>query len=331
MRLGTRGSALALAQARLVASLLGDAEIIPTRTATHAEPDLGEPTRDAPGAVNDKSRWVRDLEQELLAGRIDLAVHSAKDVPEELPSGLALLGVPARGAVEDVLCIVQLPATPRQSPSSQPPATPNGAGPLATLHAGARVGTSSLRRAAQLLAAREDVEVVPIAGNVDTRLRKLRERADALGAIALARAGLQRLGREDEISAVLDPVHFVPAPGQGTLALEGRVDDEQTRRLARSISDAQSFACLLAERAVSRALGSSCNTPIGAYARIPHGEVICLSAWVGLPDGSAWISDELTGDTSDPEALGRAVALRMQAVGAARLLREAEETVLARA
>jgi hydroxymethylbilane synthase len=329
MRLGTRGSALALAQARLVASLLGDAEIISTGTGSHAAPGLGEATQDA-GAANDKSRWVRDLEQELLEGRIDLAVHSAKDVPEELPRGLALLGAPARGAVEDVLCAAQRTARRSQSASQQQPATPDGAQPLATLEAGSRVGTGSLRRAAQLLAARDDLEVVPIAGNVDTRLRKLREHVDGLDAIALSRAGLQRLGREDEITAVLDPEHFVPAPGQGILALEGRADDEHARALARSISDAQSFACLLAERAVSRALDSSCHTPIGAHARTRHGGAICLRAWVGLPDGSAWVSDELTGDASEPEALGRTVASRMQAVGATRLLRAAEEMVLAR-
>jgi hydroxymethylbilane synthase len=355
MRIGTRGSALALAQARLVASLLGDAEIVSTPRASHAGTGLSEHTLDSTAAANDKSRWVRDLERELLAGRIDLAVHSAKDVPEELPSGLALLGAPARGPVEDVLCVAQQTATPRRSPSPQHAGEPNGARPLATLELGARVGTSSLRRAAQLLAAREDLEVVPIVGNVDTRLHKLREHADALDAIALARAGLQRLGREDEISAVLDPERFVPAPGQGTLALEGRAGDEHTRALARSISDAQSFACLLAEREVSRALGSSCHTPIGAYARIRDDEAdgggadgggadgggadgggadgggaMCLRAWVGLPDGSQWASDELMGDASDPEALGSAVALRMQAVGAGGLLRTAEEMVLAR-
>src|SRR4029077_19755272 len=198
MRIGTRGSALALAQARLVLELLGGAEIVVITTAG----DRGD-------AVADKSRWVDALEQALLGGEIDLAVHSAKDVPGELAEGLALLGAPARAGVEDVLC---------------------GAGSLAgmkglgDLPRGARVGTGSVRRAAQLLAVREDLKVVAVTGNVDTRLRKLGE--GECDALVLARAGLQRLGREGDGGAVvLDPARFVPSPGQGTLALEGRGDD----------------------------------------------------------------------------------------------------------
>jgi hydroxymethylbilane synthase len=309
MRLGTRGSALALAQARLVAQLLGDAEVIPTRTSERSGASAAAQKDEAAPASSDKSRWVRGLEQALYAGEIDLAVHSAKDVPEELPDGLALLGAPARGPVEDVLC---------------------GAPGLESLESGSRVGTSSVRRAAQLLAARQDIDVVPIAGNVDSRLRKLHEHAEGLDAIALSRAGLLRLQREAEIGAVLDPAQFVPAPGQGILALEGRVDDAHAREAARDVTDRAAFACLLAERALSRALGASCNTPIGAHAHLEGNGDMDLRAWVGLPDGSAVVSDELAGDASDPEGLGREVAERMRAVGASRFLRAAEKMALGR-
>ena len=189
---------------------------------------------------------------------------------------------------------------------------------LEQLPPGARVGTSSLRRAAQLLAAREDLEVVAVRGNVDTRLRKLGE--GGFDALVLARAGLQRLGREAEIAAVLDPARFVPSPGQGTLALEGRADDEATHAAVQAITDAKTFACLQAERAVAHALGASCNTPLGAHA-VDYGcGCLHLRAWVGLPDGSAWVGDELLGGFYDPEALGRRVAERLLSAGAGELL-----------
>jgi hydroxymethylbilane synthase len=308
MRIGTRRSALALAQAELIAGLLGDCEIVPMLTSG----DRGGGQADA----TDKSRWVAELEQALAAGEIDLAVHSAKDVPGELADGLALLGSPARAAAQDVLC---------------------GAATLDDLPPGARVGTSSLRRVAQLRAAREDLDVVPIRGNVDTRLRKLaassaassreRERnpGEGLDAIVLARAGLQRLGRESEAGGTLDVEHFVPAPGQGILALEGRAEDSSARAAVQAISDDSASACLLAERALARALDASCHTPLGAYA-VPAGcGCLHLRAWVGLPDGSAWVSDELLGGFYDPEALGRRVAERLELVGAGELLRRAEE------
>jgi len=302
MRIGTRGSPLALAQSGHVAGLLGidpPAKLVTITTSG----DL--PGRDTtPGeAPADKSRWVDTIEAALLAGEIDLAVHSAKDVPGELAGGLALLGAPARAAAEDVLC---------------------GVDRLEALPEGARVGTSSMRRAAQLRAAREDLRVVAIGGNVDTRLRRLGEEED-LDAIVLARAGLQRLGREEQAGAVLDPVRFVPAPGQGALALEGRAGDSAVEQAVRAVTDADTFACLRAERAVASALNASCRTPLGAHA-VPAGcGCLNLRTWVGLPDGSAWVSDELLGGFYDPEALGRRVAERMLTAGAGELLRQAEE------
>ncbi len=285
MRLGTRGSTLALAQARLVADLLGGAEIVPITTSGDRAPD------------GDKGRWIDTLEQALLAEEIDIAVHSAKDLPGELSAGLELLGGPARAAPEDVLC---------------------GAPSLDALPAGARVGTSSLRRAAQLRSAREDLEVVALAGNVDTRLRRLAD--GGLDAIVLARAGLQRLGREHEIGAVLDAARFVPAPGQGMLALEARADDKRVLDVASPVLDREASECVRAERALARALEASCDTPLGAHAAPAGCGCLLLRAWLGLPDGSAWVADELLGGYYDPEALGARVAERMLAAGAAELL-----------
>ncbi len=296
MRLGTRGSALALAQARLVADRLetgqpGECEIVPIVTSGDRG-DSGE----------DKSRWVRELESALLDGRIDLAVHSAKDLPGELADGLSLVGAPARAGCEDVLC---------------------GADGLEHLDPRARIGTSSVRREAQLRCVREDLDVVSIAGNVDTRLRKLA--AGHFDAIVLARAGLERLQMEREIGAVLDPERFVPPPGQGIIALEGRTDDEHARGGGELIADAKTSACLHAERALARELSASCHTPLGAFAEPTGAGGLRLRAWVGLPDGSAWAGDELSGDLDDPEALGRAVATRLRLVGADEMLARAEE------
>ncbi|HXR28875.1 MAG TPA: hydroxymethylbilane synthase [Solirubrobacteraceae bacterium] len=293
MRIGTRASALALAQARELAELLGGAEIVPLST------------RGDRGAVaQDKARWVAELEDALTAGEIDMAVHSAKDVPGELAEGLALLGAPARGAPEDVLC---------------------GAGGLGELQRGARVGTSSIRRMAQLRAAREDLDVVPVRGNVDTRLHKLADPDQGLHAIVLARAGLQRLGRASQAGGALDPAVFVPAPGQGTLALEGRADDPDARAAAAAVTDPSTLGCLLAERGLARELQASCHTPLGAHALTLDGGGLLLRAWVGLPDGTAWVSDELRGELREPAALAGEMAARMELAGAGELLRRAEE------
>jgi len=315
MRIGTRGSALALAQAGQVAELLaieaGDDDAIELVTITTSGDGAGDAEEPAApgGAPADKSRWVDTIEAALLAGEIDLAVHSAKDVPGELAAGLDLLGAPARAVAADVLC---------------------GADDLESLPAGARVGTGSLRRAAQLRAAREDLRVVAIGGNVDTRLRRLGEEED-LDAIVLAHAGLLRLGREAEIGAVLDLARFVPAPGQGTLALEGRTGDARVEEAVAAITDADEFACLRAERALAGALDASCHTPLGAHATPAGCGCLNLRAWVGLPDGSAWVSDELLGGFYDPDALGQRVAERMLTAGAGELLHQAEEMAVERA
>lgn len=293
MRLATRRSALALAQAELVARELGGCELVPITTGG----DRGAPAQD-------KSRWVDELERALLEGRADMAVHSAKDLPGELADGLQLAGSPARAAAEDVLC---------------------GAGGLDELAAGARVGTSSIRRIAQLRAARQDLEVTELRGNVDTRLARLADPSRDLQAIVLARAGLQRLGREQSAGASLDPERFVPAPGQGTLALEVRAGDEACGDAARAISDPETFAGLLAERALARELGADCHTPLGAWASAAAEQQLHLRAWVGLPDGSAWVTDELSGAQDDPRGLAEAMARRLRSAGAHELLARASE------
>jgi hydroxymethylbilane synthase len=316
MRLGTRASALALAQAQLVAQLLeagqgaGAVEIVPIVTRGDRESAAVDDTAGAlagdgpqgePPPGEDKSRWVSELERALAQGEIDLAVHSAKDVPGQLADGLALVSAPARAAAEDVLC---------------------GEASLAALAPGARVGTSSIRRVAQLRATRDDLELVPIHGNVDTRLRKLED--GELDAIVLARAGLQRLGREQAAGGELDPTRFVPAPGQGTLALQARADDIGTCEALQAIGEPRALACLLAERALAWALEANCETPLGAHATM-HGEQLLVRAWVGLPDGSAWVCDELAGETSNPERLGREVARRLELAGAREILSATRE------
>jgi hydroxymethylbilane synthase len=285
IRVGTRSSALALAQARWVAKRLPhDSTLVPLTT-----------SGDRHGPASDKSRWVSELERALLDDEIDIAVHSAKDVPSELAPGLSLVAIPPRADPRDAIC---------------------GASSLARLPAGARVGTSSLRRAAQIRAARSDLEVVETHGNVDTRLRKLAE--GQVDALVLAVAGLERLGRSDAVDGVLD--ELVPAAGQGALALEARAGGFSVDGPAGGLVDADATACVLAERELTRALGASCNTPVGAYARVLDGgrlEQVELRAWVGRADGSAWISDRLCGP---PRGLGGAVAERLLAAGAAELL-----------
>lgn len=281
MRLGTRGSALALAQARLVAEMLGaEVELVPIKTSG----DLGR------GAGEDKSRFVREIEAALLRGEVDLAVHSAKDVPGELPAGLAIAGVPERADPRDALC---------------------GAASISELGEGAAVGTSSLRRRSQLLALRPDLDVREVRGNVDTRLGKLA--AGEYAALVLARAGLERLGRSE--GEPISEAEMTPAPGQGCLALEARADDPEACRLAEAVTHRESLVELTAERAVVTALGATCHTPVGARARL-EGDSLTLDAYAGLPDGSTWVRDTLEGAASEPADLGREVAERMLAAGA---------------
>jgi hydroxymethylbilane synthase len=279
VRIGTRGSALAVAQARQVAALLGGVhELVEVVTGG----DRGE-------GLTDKERWVRELDAALLEGEVDCAVHSAKDVPSRIPEGIVIAAVPARADPRDALC---------------------GAPSLQDLEAGARVGTSSLRRGAQLRALRDDLAVLDLRGNVDTRLKRL---ADGdYDAIVLAAAGLQRLGRETD-GTPLD--ELVPAAGQGCLAVTTRAGEAE--RVA-ALDHAPSALALTAERALVRALDADCHTPVGAHARALPGGRLTLRAFVGAIDGSAWVRDELEGD--DPDVLGAEVGARLLTSGAREVL-----------
>ncbi|MGN6203032.1 MAG: hydroxymethylbilane synthase [Solirubrobacterales bacterium] len=286
MRIATRGSALALTQARWVADRLGGAELV------EASSD-GEP--------GDKSRFVRGVERALLAGEAGIGVHSAKDLPSEMPEGLEIAGVPEREDPADVWIGVgdSLDAVPE----------------------GARVGTASLRRQAQLLAVRPDLRVEELHGNVDTRLRKLAE--GELDGIVLAAAGLRRLGREDEIGFALPLAQMCPAPGQGALALQVRSDDEGAGDAAASVNDLKAMRELTAERTVVALLQATCNTPLGVHAQV-EGEALAIEAFVGLPDGSEWIRDRHRGSAEEPSLAGAELTQRLLGAGARDVLDRAE-------
>jgi hydroxymethylbilane synthase len=273
VRLGTRGSALAIVQAELAVAALAargiESTVVPVVT-------TGDRRRAAP----DKEKWVKELELALLADEVDLAVHSAKDVPGALPEDLELVGALPRADAHDALC---------------------GAASLTALPEGARVGTSSLRRRAQVLAARPDVEVVEVRGNVDTRLRSLAD--GEVDALVLAAAGLRRLGRSE--GRALTGELFVPAPGQGCLALQGRIGETR----AAAVDDPAAHAALDAERAAVRVLEADCHTPVGI-----HADGRSVRGFVGRPDGSAWVLDEVEGLD------GEALAHRMLAAGAREIL-----------
>ena len=304
IRLGSRGSALAVAQATLVRQgleALGEQlELVTITTSGDERPGgVAAPNPGTGSVPEDKARFTKEIEDALLDDRIDLAVHSAKDVPGELPDGLAIVGVPARADARDAIC---------------------GASSVEDLPEGAAVGTASLRRRAQLLALRPDLEIRELRGNVDTRLRKLAD--GEYDAILLASAGLERLSRPGEGSPI-SVAELVPAAGQGCLALEARAGDAHPMELAAALTHRAALVRLTAERAVVTQLEAGCHTPVGAHAEADDGQ-LRLTAFVGLPDGSHWIRDELSGSPEEPAALGRAVADRLEAAGARDVLAEAE-------
>jgi hydroxymethylbilane synthase len=253
------------------------------------------------GEVGDKARFVRGVERALLEGHADIGVHSAKDLPGEMTAGLAIAAVPVREDPADVWIGVgdSLEEVPR----------------------GARVGTASLRRRAQLLAARPDLEVSELHGNVDTRLRKLGE--GELDAIVLAAAGLRRLGRAGEASFALPAETMTPAAGQGALVLQAREEDSDAVGAAVAIGEEAALRELTAERAAVTLLEASCATPIGVHARI-EGERLAIEGFVGLPDGSEWIRDRVEGDAAEPARAGALLAERLLGAGARNILDRAE-------
>ncbi|MCL2422848.1 MAG: hydroxymethylbilane synthase [Micrococcales bacterium] len=285
-RLGTRGSALATTQSGHIAQALADegvtCELVVIRT-------TGDVNRASLAQMGGTGVFAAELREALLADRCDLAVHSLKDLPTAQPDGLVIAAVPVRVDPSDVLCA-------------------GGGATLATLREGARVGTGSPRRAAQLIDRRPDLQICDLRGNVDTRLaRALGPEAD-LDAVVLAYAGLQRLGRADVVTDVLD---LLPAPGQGALAVEVRADDDtELTRAVRALDDLPSRQAVDAERAVLARLGAGCSAPVGALARC-EGDHLRLTAVLGTDDGLVTRSD--SGDAADAAAIGTRVAEQLLA------------------
>jgi len=290
MKLGTRGSQLATWQAEWVRDRLAAqglrAEIVIIKTRGDAEVD--RPLHELEG----KGFFTKEIEEALLDGRIDVAVHSLKDLPTTLPAGLALGAIPARHDPREALVHVRS---------------------LSDLPAGARVGTSSLRRIAQVRFLRPDLEVVPLRGNVPTRVRKV-ETHDGLDAALLAIAGLERLGLGGK-GAVIDPFDVMPAPGQGALGIEIRDNDKATRKALQPLHDAASAAAVSAERALLAALGGGCQAPVAAWV-----EGTRLYGRVTERDGASQLTASADLDPKRPEAAGEAVARLLEGEGAASLL-----------
>ena len=298
---GSRGSALALWQTGRVVELLKAARPgleVQVRTIQ----TQGDLVRDrALSQVGGKGLFVTEIENALLSGEIDLAVHSLKDMPTEQPAGLVLGAILERADARDALLVR------------------DGAGDLAALPEGARVGTSSLRRQAQLLAARPDLRVLDLRGNVDTRVRKLRE--GQYDAVVLAVAGLERLGLAGAISQVLPLDLVLPAVGQGALCVEVRAGDGAARDLVASLDHAPTRQSTEAERALLRRLEGGCQVPVGAFARLDGGEIV-LQGLVASPDGSRLVRDEIRGPVAEAARLGTALAGRLLAAGGEAILEE---------
>jgi hydroxymethylbilane synthase len=316
LRLGTRGSQLALFQATAVATLLRaradvSCEIVVIKTS-------GDRLADASLAqIGGKRLFVREIEEALLAGSIDLAVHSSKDMPVELPDGLAIGAVLPREDARDALVLPH----PGPRPQASGPGGPGLEEMARLLGKAPRIGTSSVRRTAQLVRLFPGARFEPIRGNLDTRLRKLD--AGGFDALVLAAAGLHRLARADRISARLPPEACVPAPGQGIIAIEIRRDDDAMRRAVEPIGNRAAAAALAAERAVVTRLGGGCQMPIGAYAAA-SGDTLSLTSIVVSLDGARAVRAEASGPMADAERVGLRAAERLLAAGAADILAEVE-------
>jgi hydroxymethylbilane synthase len=307
--IGTRGSALALWQARHIAAELTRAD---PGIETVLEVIVTEGDRFQSGPVVErggKGVWVKEIEEALLRGSIDLAVHSLKDVPATLAPGLGLAAIPARADARDVL-------------------VSRGGHTLATLPERSRVGTSSLRRVCLLRTARPDLAVELLRGNVDTRLRKVAE--GVVDAAVLAAAGLDRLGLGERISQRLSVDEMLPAIGQGALAIEIRADDVRVRAACLALGDADTEVAVRAERALLFGLGVGCRTPVAGHAIVVGDgdggrDRVWLRALVGRPDATVIVRDDARGPRAEAERIGRQMAERMLRNGADRILAELEE------
>jgi hydroxymethylbilane synthase len=297
--IATRKSRLALWQAEHVAAELRRAhpglrvELLPMST-------KGDRILDRSlAAIGGTGLFIKELEAALEDGRAHLAVHSMKDVPGDLPSGMTLAAMLPRADPRDALI------------------TRDARG-LGDLPRGARLGTSSLRRRAQLLASRPDLDITALRGNVETRLKRLDD--GDLDAIVLAAAGLERLGLESRIGALLDPGVSLPAVGQGIIGIECRTDDATAREAVQALDDSVAHTACTAERAFARRLGGSCQSPIAAFAELEPGGRLVLRGLVAEPDGSRLIRDSVSGSAAEAQALGDRLAERVLAAGAGELL-----------
>jgi hydroxymethylbilane synthase len=300
IKIGTRGSKLALWQAEWVKSILIekspslsiDLVVIKTK---------GDKILDVPLAkIGGKGLFIKEIEEAILDGRIDLAVHSLKDMPAELPQGLTIGSIPKRETPYDVLIS-------------------NKGQQLSELKVGARIGTSSLRRAAQLRYARPDITILPLRGNLDTRLRKLDAAEDQLDAIVLAAAGVKRLNLENRVTQQLDETVMLPAVGQGALCIESREHDPKVAEILTQLDDPQTRAVVMGERAFLRRMGGSCQIPIAGFGKIEAGKYT-LSGLVADIDGKTLYRDTHWGPVSASEDIGVELAERLMAMGADKIL-----------
>jgi hydroxymethylbilane synthase len=304
VRIATRGSALALWQANHVRDRLQTNEpglevelvVLKTRGDKILDRALSE--------VGGKGLFVKEIEDALLDGRAEVAVHSMKDLPAEVPAGLVIAAIPEREDPRDALIVA-------------PAVVATGARDVASLPRGARVGTSSLRRMCQLRTRRPDLDVIALRGNVDTRLKKVE--AGELDAIILACAGIKRLGRGEAITAVLSVEESLPAIGQGALAIECRADDADTRRRLAALHDLTTARAVNAERGFLARLEGDCKTPLAAHGTLDGGR-LTLEGLVGAPDGSRIVRGRMDGTADAGAALGRALAEELLAKGAGELL-----------
>jgi hydroxymethylbilane synthase len=299
LRIGTRGSLLAKWQAesvrkQLFATAGVEAEIVIIKTTGD------KMQKSALTQIGGKGIFIKELEDGLRDRSIDLAVHSVKDIPTEIPPGLSFPAVCRRDDIRD--CLIST----------------NGAD-LTHLRRHARVGTSSLRRQAQLLRLRPDLDIRELRGNVDTRLRKVGD--GEYEAIVLAKAGLDRLGWSDRISEIFPPDMFMPAVGQGAIAVETRLDDNESGVLLEKLDDAETRACIIAERSLLSALQGGCQVPIGAWARIERGEMV-LEASVTSVDGLQHVKQRLTGTSDEAAQMGAKMAQMLIESGAQTILEE---------
>jgi hydroxymethylbilane synthase len=296
LRIGTRASALARTQTDAIAAALGGSvEIVPIITE-------GDRSSAAIAQIGGTGVFVSALRAALLADEIDVAVHSYKDLPTAPAAGITIAAVPTREDPRDALVA-------------------RDGLVLGELPIAAKVGTGAPRRVAQLRALGLGFEVVPLRGNVDTRLRKVRD--GELDAVVLALAGLRRLGRADEVSEILDPIQVLPAPAQGALAIECRTSDEQVREVLAALDHADTRAAVTAERALLAALEAGCSAPVAALAEIAEGDCgpeVFLRGSVTAPDGSDAVRLSATGPTTDAEGVGRRLAAELLADGADKMM-----------